>query len=248
MSDALVKLLNSYGYQPVFLPRTGVAPPELYNFADHKLIRRGALATYIKGSVVFQPTTGRLSSIEGRITSGKKVGAAVGFLKNALAVLGLGSLPKIDLSFAGSHDFVFSFVNVTYQSIEPAVLDPIIQGLTMPLAIPDEYVSAGAMHIAYEYVYASTLTMSRLDGKTFSGDVSGGIGNYIDLGLSGKVQVTGNSTVSFSAKDDNVAAFAYKAGRLQKKGRSAMDFRARNRHAWQGTRCARTQAAVRTRA
>ena len=218
MSDALVNLLNSFGYQPVFLPRTGVVPPELYNYADHKLIRRGALARYVKDPVVFEPTTGMLGSIEGQITSGKKLDAAVGFLRNALAVLGLGSLPKIDLSFTGSHDFVFAFSNVTYQSVDPAVLDAILQGLKMPLAIPDEYVNSGAMHIAYEYVYASTLTMRRLDGRSFSSDVSGNVGEYVDAGINAKVQVSGNSTVSFLTRDEKVAAFAYKAGRLHTNG------------------------------
>jgi len=219
MADVLVKLLNSYGYQPVFLPRTGVMPPELYNFADHKLIRLGALAAFIKDPVKFEPTTGKLGSIEGKVTSGKSLGAAVGFLSNALTVLGLGSLPKIDLSFAGSRDFVFAFTNVTYKSVDPAVLYGILQGLKMPLAIPDEYVATGAMHIAYEYAYASTLAMSRSDGKKFSADISGNIGEYIDLGAQGKVETTGNSTVSFSTLEGAVAAFAYKAGRLQTDGK-----------------------------
>ena len=88
----------------------------------------------------------------------------------------------------------------------------------MPLAIPDEYIAAGALHIAYEYAYASTLSMSRQDSKAFSSDVSGSIGQYINLGVNGKVNVTGNKTVSFSTTDQKPAAFAYKAGRLEKKG------------------------------
>jgi len=218
MSDALVKVLNSYGYQPVFLPHTGYVPPDLYNFVNHKLIRFGALSSYIKDSVSFHPTTGKLGSIEGKITGGKNMDAAVGFLTNALSALGLGSLPKFDLSFAGSHDFVFSFTNVDYQSVDPAVLDKILQGLTMPLAVPDDYVTAGALHIAYEYAYASTLQMSRADGKKFSTDISGAVGDYVNIGANGKVEVTGNTTVAFSATNDNKAAFAYKAGRLEKTG------------------------------
>ena len=44
MADQLVKLLNQYRYQPVFLPRTGLLPPELYNFVKPSLKRRGPLA------------------------------------------------------------------------------------------------------------------------------------------------------------------------------------------------------------
>jgi hypothetical protein len=202
----------------VFLPRTGIVPPELYDFADHKLIRRGSLSAYIKDSVTFQPTSGKLGAIEGKISSGKNLSAAIGFLKNALSALGLSSLPKIDLSFTGSKELVFAFTDVTYQSVDPAVLDGVLQGLKMPLAIPDKYVASGKLHIAYEYAYASKVTLSRSDGQNFSGNVSGGIGQYIDLGANGKVELTGNSRVSFSTSDDKTAAFAYKAGRLQTDG------------------------------
>lgn len=218
MADKLVQVLNSYGYQPVFLPKTGIVPPELYNFANHKLIRLGALTAYFQEPVKFEPTTGALGNIEGKVTSGKKTDLAVGFLKDALAVLGLGSLPKINLSFAGSNDFSFAFTDVTYRAVDPAVLGATLQGLTMPPAIPDDYIKADAMHIAYEYAYATGLTMSRSDHQEFSANVSGNIAQYVDVGVGGKVEVTGNSTVSFSTTDKNVAAFAYKAGRLHKLG------------------------------
>jgi len=43
--------------------------------------------------------SGRLSNIEGQQTGGKKYSAAVDLLKSALEVLGIGSVPKIDLKF-----------------------------------------------------------------------------------------------------------------------------------------------------
>jgi hypothetical protein len=219
MSDALVKVLNSYGYQPVFLPHTGYVPPELYSFEQHKLIRHGTLTAYIKESITFQPTSGDLGSIEGKVTSSKNVDAAIGFLSKALAVIGLGAVPKVDLSFAGSNDFVFAFEGVTYQAVDPAVIESILQGLTLPLAIPDEYVAKGDLHIAYEYAYADTVKMGRTDGKKFSTDVSGNVGAYVDVGTKVKTEVNGNSTITFSGTDKNKkAAFAYKAGRLLKQG------------------------------
>ncbi len=219
MSDALVKMLNNYGYQPVFMPHTGYVPPELYSFEQHKLIRHGALSAYIKDSVTFQPTTGGLASVEGKITSSKSIDAAVGFLSKALAVIGLGAMPKIDLSFAGSHDFVFAFEGVTYQAVDPNVIESILQGLKLPLAIPDEYITQGDLHIAYEYAYADTVKMSRADGKKFSTDVSGDVGAYVNAGTKVKVDVDANSTVTFSATDKSKkGAFAYKAGRLLKRG------------------------------
>src|SRR5271170_5830062 len=171
MADALVKLLNSYGYQPVFLPRTGIRPPELYNFANHRLIRRGPLKNYIVEVARLQLTTGAMASIEGKRTTGKHFKAAIDFLRSALAALGISSVPKLDLSFAGSSELAFSFANVTYESLEPAVLDGVLQELKIPPAIPDSYVQEGALHIAYEYIYSTTLRMSRADGSSFSTDI-----------------------------------------------------------------------------
>ena len=218
MADALVKMLNSYGYQPVFLPRTGVVPPELYNFANKRLVRQGELARFFAKPVNFKPTKGKLGDLQGKITSSKRSSAAVGFLQRALQALGISGMPKIDLSFAGSKEFVFAFSDVTYQSVDPAVLDGILQDLSIPLAIPDAYVQMGGLHVAYEYAYANTLNMSRSDGKKFDADISGNLGTYVDLGAKGSVELKGNSTISFSSKSGQVAAFAYKAGQLHKSG------------------------------
>jgi len=221
MSDVFVNLLNKFGYQPVFLPHTGYVPPELYTFANHKLIRYGTLNAYMAKPFVFEPAVGNLTDIEGKITSSKNVGASVSFLTQALSMLGIGSLPKLDLSFTGSKEFVFAFTGVTYKAIDPAVLDPILQRMQTPEAVPEEYVKNGDLHIAYEYAYATGIKMSRADGKKFSTDISGSVGTYVDLGVNVKVEVSNNVTISFTATDKNtVAAFAYKAGRLELRGKT----------------------------
>ncbi|MBZ5685251.1 MAG: hypothetical protein LAP86_09455 [Acidobacteriia bacterium] len=102
MADALVVMLNSYGYQPVFLPRTGLVPPELYNFAKKKLVRRGELARFFQKPVSFTPTSGRLGDLQGKLESKKNYGAAIDFMQQALRVLGIDAVPRIDLSFTGS--------------------------------------------------------------------------------------------------------------------------------------------------
>ena len=153
MSDAFVTMLNSYGYQPVFLPRTGLVPPELYNFANKRLVRRGELSEFRQKPASFTPTKGRLGDLQGKVTSNKHSEAAIGFLQKALQVLGVSGVPKIDLSFTGSKDFVFAFSDFTFQALDPAVLDGILQDLTIPLAIPDSYIQLGGLHVAYEYAF-----------------------------------------------------------------------------------------------
>ncbi len=219
MADALVKLLNSFGYQPVFMPKTGIAPPEIYNFANGRLIRRGHLSQYLaKGIALPQNRRGKLGDIEYKETSGKKLSAATSFLENALKCIGVTSPPKIDLSFAGGSDFVFSFSDVTYEGVDPAELDVVLNNLSTG-AIPQEYVEGGRLHIAYEYAYANTLLMRRADKERFETNVAGvQIEAFINVGASGVVESQSETTVSFknsSANDNGAAAFAYKAGQLK---------------------------------
>ena len=130
--------------------------------------------------------------------------------------MGLGGIPKIDLSFTGAKEFVFAFTDVIFQAVDPAVLDGTLQNLSIPLAIPDSYIEFGGLHIAYEYAYANALTMTRSDGEKFDAGVSGDLATYIDIGAKGSVELRSDNTVSFSSRSGEVAAFAYKAGQLNK--------------------------------
>ncbi|XYH98444.1 hypothetical protein ACMHYB_01380 [Sorangium sp. So ce1128] len=215
MSDAFVKLLNRLGYQPVFLPRTGSAPPELYNFANGRLVRRGPLAAYLPSSVQFEEERGRAADVEHEHTTGKDHAAATSFLKNALRCVGIDGAPKLDLSFTGKSRLVFAFHDVTYRSVSPAQLDRTVSALSLG-AVPEELVSGGELHIAYEYLYARKLLMSRMDQKSYSHDVSIGIEQYLDLGDKGTVEVQSATTLSFRSASGALAAFAFKAGQLRR--------------------------------
>lgn len=218
MSDALVRLLNRIGYVPVLLPRTGVTPPELYTFAEHRLIRRGPLERYLQEPVVFRTREGELGDIEGQVTSGKDHGAGASFLANALAALGLTGLPSIDLSFTGSNELTFCFSQVRYRGVDPADLDEVLQQLRLPPSIPDEDVEEGALHVAFEYAYAQALCLQRADGQAFAVSVDGALNEWVNLGAHAKAEVHSNSRITFAATDRVPAAFAYKAGRLHRVG------------------------------
>ena len=219
MADALVRELNRLGYQPVFLPRTGVSPPELYNYerANQRLVRRGALARYLPSVAELEPTTGQLADINYKYTSSKKLDAAVSFLENALRCIGISAVPKLDLGFTGARELSFSFAKVTYASVDPAELDPLLRGM-MTDGIPTSYVEAGLIHVAYEYAYAPELLLSRADRRSFTAGISGDIGNYVDLGVAGSVSLASESTLSFKSTGSVGAAFAYKAAKLAREG------------------------------
>jgi hypothetical protein len=213
MADALVKELARLGYQPVFLPRTGVTPPEVYNYDREKLVRLGELREYLPVAGDLEPTQGQLGNINYQYTSEKRLSAAIDFLESALKCIGVTAVPKLDLKFAGSRSFSFAFTDVTYLSVDPARLHQIIADMTTN-GIPTSYVNAGSLHVAYEYAYAKELLMSRGDKQEFSTNISGDVGSFIDLGAQGSVSVASSSTISFKNAQGLSAAFAYKAGRL----------------------------------
>ena len=215
MIDTLVRLLNDYGYQPVFLPTTNVSPPEIYNLAGSRLVRRGALQRYLRAAVP-PPTRGNLPDIEHTSTGKKKLTAAVSFLQNALKAIGITSIPKLELGFVGAHELVFSFHEVTTLSVEPAALDPLLKGLE-PHAIPEQYVAEGKVHLAYEYAYARRVLLRRADGANFTHTVEGKLHDFIDLGTGGEVAIDSATTLSFAPATGQPAAFAYKAGRLERR-------------------------------
>jgi len=215
MADALVELLNSLGYQPVYLPRSGITPPELYNYnhSERRLTRRGPLRDYLPAASQLTPTTGALADITHKESSGKRMKAAVSFLDRALKCLGIPAVPKLDLSFVRDSDVVFSFTDVTYRAVDPSRLDAVVRDLALG-AIPASYADDD-LHIAYEYAYARGVSMRRADARSFDSSLLGNLGAYLDLGPSGAIKVDSETTISFTSRNASSAAFAYKAGRLE---------------------------------
>jgi hypothetical protein len=73
MADQLVLALNRLGYLPVFLPRTNIAPPELYNYSrtNRRLVRYGALSAYLPAVTNLVPNEGDLAAINYKYSSSK---------------------------------------------------------------------------------------------------------------------------------------------------------------------------------
>jgi hypothetical protein len=219
MADQLVRTLNSLGYQPVFLPRSGVQPAELWYYkrgdgnGDSKLVRLGALSKVLPAAAALTISEGEQGDINAQYTSEKKLGAAVSFLKDALACIGITAVPKIELGFAGSSSFSFAFTGVRYRAIDPVDLFPLVDQI-QTAGLPKAYVEEGLLHVVYEYAYSSGLLLSRGDKKSFDADISGSVGSYFDLGGKGSVSVAGTSAIAFKGSAGSQAAFAYKAGRL----------------------------------
>jgi hypothetical protein len=218
MTDALVAALNRAGFQPIFMPYTGVRPPELYNFTKRstgaKLVRRGRLADYFSAPPDFEPTRSDLPDISHVRTTGKNLGSSADFLARCLACLGISNLPAIDLGFVGSSKLEFSLQGVHTLRVDPSVIDRAIEGLD-PKAVAPEYVEQGFLHVAYEYAFARSITMRREDRRAFTSDIAGDLGGLIDVGTTVDVSAADEFSLRFKPKSARSApAFAYKAGRL----------------------------------
>jgi hypothetical protein len=220
MADKLVRWLNDRGYQPVFIPVAGVHPPELYVFIKPRLVRLGTLKSYLpSGKTLPAVASNRLADIQIAQTSAKSVRGTAKFLGNALRGIGITQAPGLDLSFAGTGDFVFDLADVTYEETAPAAIMELLKDLRTEL-IPRNYMQDGRLHVAYHYAYASKLEIRKADGGKFEGNVSATeIDNFIKLGSAASVKVENGDALVFTPRKSERVAFAYKAGELRRAGR-----------------------------
>lgn len=214
MADALVQELNKRGYQPLFLPRTGVEPPELYSWArsKKKLARRGHLSNYLPRGTLLESTLAKAPDIERHATSSKNQSAAISFLKHALACIGIDGAPSLNLKFVGQVDISFRFTDVRLASFDG--MDRVVRESLDFDAIPPDYFAEGDLHVAYEYLYAKELLLSRSDQRAFEHDISASVQTHFNVGLKGKVEMRSDTTLSFASTTNERVAFAARFGQL----------------------------------
>src|SRR5262245_38473736 len=164
-NDALVKVLNGCGYNPIVLPRSGLKPPEIYIYDNDRLRRWGRLASAVPaGTLPDALNEGEATDIAYKETSRKGLKAAASFLEEALKLLGVGGAPKLDLSFARGSDVTFSFTGVSYQGLDPADIGAALRKGFDPAGLSEDYIDNGLTYIAYEYAYANSVDMTMVDG------------------------------------------------------------------------------------
>lgn len=215
MPDALVAVLNRAGYLPVFLPRSGLTPPDvmLYFRKERRLVRYGALADLVPEVKKISPTSSNVARIEGHNKTEKSFTSSLGFLQGALRAMGIESAPKLDLGFSGNSNLIFSFIGVSGKEIDLLKLNDVLETVKLD-GLPEDSVAEGGAHLAYGYLYARQLEVRRSDGKNFDFGVNGKVDSFIDLAQKGKVTDERGVAILFEATGDDLPAFAYKAARL----------------------------------
>ena len=233
MTDALVATLANQGYQSVFLPQTGVTPPDVYTYQAGsalalkpraRLIRHGSLSDYIRegsGSLTFVVQSLKSASIQGTHTSTKTGSGSVDFLSRALGCLGVPALPKIAGNLELGNALMFSFDDVTALRVDPSRIEQILDRIKLK-GIPRTQIDRGEVHIVYEYLRARVLKMKRSDEGKFGTELSGKIGDWLNLGDAKiDLEVQGETLISFKTKKGTEpAAFAYRSAQLIQDGNS----------------------------
>jgi hypothetical protein len=220
MIDNLVWELNQLGYQPAWLPQTGLVPPDVYNLAEiggkRRLVRRGPLRDYLPAEATAKlvPVRGRTVDIEHHRTTNKKLSGTTEFLRRALSCLGVVSIPKLDLGFVGGSELTISFADVEFVRVDVSAIEPLLPHMQVH-AIPDDVIERGRLHVAYEYLYAGSVLVARADQRAFDGDLEAKLPELIDVRDAAHVSVERGTRLVFAAKRER-AAFAYKAARLRR--------------------------------
>ena len=217
MPDSLVRYLNQRGYQPVLLPRTGARPPDLYAMTNSGLDFIGSLISFLPGRKrAPKCDEGALADIQEVETTAKSLEGSVSFLKNVFHTIGLSGAPKAAANAAKNAKFMFRFENVTYTRAGLVDLSRLVAALPIE-GVPAAYRSSADLHVAYEYLYAAKLTMQRSGSASAgAGAATGTIDQMFSLQAKGRIKSDSLSTLSFKARDEGPAVFAYKALKLRR--------------------------------
>ena len=221
-NDALTVLLNSLGYQPLVLAKTGLKAPYVYKYKDTKLEEIGSL------SDLLLPEAGHpeldvheVPEVTRKETDKKNGSAFAGFLGDALRAIGITTPPRINADAAREKEFTFSFENVTSEGLSYLQTSKLIRQIDKQ-AVADllsDDLEAGYIHIAYDYLFAGSLSMRDASSSAAGAGAKGlEIKQILDVGASVKVEKTSEDTWSFKSDASNRAAFACKIGWLEKKG------------------------------
>lgn len=216
--DRLVRLLNSFGYQPIFA-RDGLVPPSLFTFErstkGYALRLRGDLRKYCPNSAHFYARPSKLSTeLSGCTTSSKDLRASVKFLERLLACIGITTVPKLNLGFAKSSKLSFSLSGLTTKGVQPADIEPHLDEIMFD-RLPPDLLQDGKVWVAYEYLYVSRVVIGREDRRAFHFEGQAKLSEYLDFGGSAEAELTTEGKIVVEPTQPSEIACAARAARVQ---------------------------------
>lgn len=215
-NEALLRFFNERGYQLALLARTDLTPPDVYDFREGSYERLGPLAHFLTSNApIPEPALANAIDFEKVANTEHTAQISFSFFKNLLERFGLGSAEGQG-KIATNAESTYCFKDVTIASV--SVID--VEG-ALRAGLANDHVASqvksGSIHIAYEYIYAGKVQISR--------------GHHDDMavGLSANIpQVAkGSATSSHLGKNTSLISYqnsvkpvviAFKVGQLVKSG------------------------------
>jgi hypothetical protein len=213
MSDSVIAALSAQGYQPIFLPETGLSPPDIYVFDKNqkKLVRYGPLSGYAREARRIVPKPHKTPSFGNVTTRALETTTTMSLMRRLMRLIGLGGA-KVEASFhfAGDSRFRYEFREITVKAVDRHEVQPIVRELKFH-NILDSLVTDGSVHLVLEYLYAKRIVMRLADGSDFDAHVTADVEKLVQAAASGRVHREGKGFLTFEAEGEEGAAFAYKA-------------------------------------
>lgn len=184
--DPFVKYLNERGYQPILVAVGGLLPPMVcildpkqkrfeFRYELKDVLLPGAKAPEAKEVAAIDMQKEKVTEANGKLS--------IGFMGKVAAFFCMEG-PKVDLAADMDKGATFNFSNVTCKAVLLGLCTDALNESLNEAKIPnDDDMKAGLVHIAYDFLYSSSLTREYNDNKGFAGEAGGAVPQAVSLGL-----------------------------------------------------------------
>jgi hypothetical protein len=216
--DGTVNYLRTFGYNVIRLPKSGVAPLQLYASDGRTLESLGNITTVFEaGAAIALPkTTGPVAAanFSGRRTSKLDASLGLELLGTIVGAMG-GAQIGLKPHYQTAKSVVFQFGEVTEASVEVAGVDQYLtNGRVSPYSTyVSQLLDADDVYVTTGVLYATTLlvtaeTKSSVGVEVDVPAVQAAVGTKVEVSAA----ATSSATVSFAGKEP--LAFGFRAVRL----------------------------------
>jgi hypothetical protein len=215
--DPWLKEVRSWGYVPVLLPKTGLAPLRVLKRRGKELNDIGSLLDlFVPGDVAApKPGPEQKSANRGRVQSGKlKMGLGVHFLHGALEVLGVSGAVRAEHRGAKSLRFTAEDIGISKVDLVP--LDRFLAAADIVADAPTaaQLLTSEEAFICTEVVVAHALTVEMESSRDDSAGVPP-LPVHPGVSVGGEVTAGAAGTSHLRYRGDRAVVFGLKAAQIR---------------------------------
>jgi len=215
--DPWLKEIRGWGYVPVLLPKTGLAPLRVLKRRGKELNDIGSLLDlFVPGDVPApEPGPEQKSPDRGRVKSGKlKMGLGLHFLHGALEVLGVPG--SVRAEHRGDKSLRFTAEDIGISKVDLLPLDRFLAAADVVADAPTaaQLLTSEDAFICTEVVMAHTLTVEMESSRKDSAGVPP-VPVHPGISVGGEVTTMVAGTSRLRYRDDLAVVFGLKAARIR---------------------------------